>query len=74
VGQIHPLRLFYPGQTYKPTELVHVPGEVSALPLHRPSLKTQRVVRRSPGANATLYAAADYRNARLLTGFTSVTG
>ena len=72
--QIHPLRLFYPGQTYKPEELVHTPGEVPALPLHRPSSKVYRMQRRTPAANAALYAAADFRRPQLLSSFVSDTG
>ena len=72
--QLHPLRMFYPGQTYKPEELVHTPGDSTALPLHLPTLKVHRTQRRTPAANALLYEQADYRRPQLLSGFTSDTG
>ena len=72
--QLHPLRMFYPGQTYKPEELVHTPGDSTALPLHRPTLKVHRTQRRTPAANALLYEQADFRRPQLLSGFTSDTG
>ncbi len=73
-GRVHPLRLFYPGQTYKPSELALDPNDVGGAFVHRPSQKTRQLYKRGHAANAALLAGADFRNARLLSSFTSDTG
>ena len=70
--RLHPLRLFYPGQSYKPEELDPAGGDTAFV--HKPSQKTRQLHKRGQAANAALYAGADFRNARLLTGFTSEAG
>jgi len=71
--RLHPLRLFYPGQTYKPEELDGAAPDAAAF-VHRPSQKTRQLHKRGEAANAELYATADFRNGRLLNGFVSEAG
>jgi ribosomal protein S18 len=73
-GRVHPLRLFYPGQTYKPEELALDPSDVGGAFVHRPSQKTRQLYKRGHAANSALLAGADFRNVRLLSAFTSDTG
>ena len=72
--RLHPLRLFYPGQTYKPEELAYDPSDAASTFVHRPSQKTRQLHKRGQAANAELYANADFRNGRLLSGFISESG
>jgi ribosomal protein S18 len=71
LARVHPQRLFYPGQTYRPEELTQ--GEAAVFQ-HRPSHKTRQLYKRSHAANAALFAEADFRAGRLLAGFTSDQG
>jgi ribosomal protein S18 len=72
--RLHPLRLFYPGQTYKPEDLDVDLTDSAAAFVHRPSQKTRQLHKRGQAANAELYASADFRNGRLLSGFISEAG
>jgi ribosomal protein S18 len=72
--RLHPLRLFYPGQTYKPEDLDVDLSDSAAAFVHRPSQKTRQLHKRGQAANAELYASADFRNGRLLSGFISEAG
>ena len=71
--RLHPLRLFYPGQTYKPEELDGEAPDALAY-VHLPSQKTRQLYKRGKVANAELYATADFRNGRLLNSFVSEAG
>ena len=71
--RLHPLRLFYPGQTYKPEDL-DVDAADAATFVHRPSQKTRQLHKRGQAANAELYQSADFRNGRLLSTFISESG
>ena len=71
--RLHPLRLFYPGQTYKPEELDGEAPDAAAF-VHKPSQKTRQLYPRGKAANAELYATADFRNGRLLNNFVSDAG
>ncbi len=72
--RLHPLRLFYPGQTYKPEDLDVDLSEAAAPFVHRPSQKTRQLHKRGQAANLMLYNSADFRNGRLLSGFISDAG
>jgi ribosomal protein S18 len=72
--RLHPLRLFYPGQTYKPEDLDVDLSDSAAAFVHRPSQKTRQLHKRGQAANAELYSSADFRNGRLLSGFISEAG
>ena len=71
--RLHPLRLFYPGQTYKPEELDGDASDAATF-VHKPSQKTRQLHKRGAAANAELHATADFRNARLLNSFVSEAG
>ena len=71
--RLHPLRLFYPGQTYKPEELDGDAADAASF-VHLPSQKTRQLHKRGEAANAELYDTADFRNGRLLNQFVSEAG
>ena len=71
--RLHPLRLFYPGQTYKPEELDGEAPDALAY-VHLPSQKTRQLYKRGKAANKELFETADFRNGRLLNGFLSEAG
>lgn len=70
--RVHPLRLFYPGQTYKPDELEADVGGASYV--HKPANKTRSQMTRSRSANVALFEQADFRAGRLLSAFVSEAG